>query len=256
MNARALPLLMIAATWALGCAGSDELSKLDPFPPPAPPPVPAAPEPAAAPPPARAEGSLWRGDESRRFLAFENRAKRVGDLLTVLIVEKASAENQAKTELDRDTQMDATLNSDLALQTIVSRPIIRILQFLGFTEQRTDSQPTSSLSIVDADTTVTYDGEGKTSREASFETRLACIVTGVSDSGLLQVEGERHLEINGETQIIRLAGWVRPEDVRIDNTVPSSLVASAQIKYGGVGQISEEQKAPWLLRILQKVLPF
>ncbi|MCZ6822884.1 MAG: flagellar basal body L-ring protein FlgH, partial [Deltaproteobacteria bacterium] len=57
-----------------------------------------------------AEGSLWRGDASRRFLAFENRAKRVGDLITVEIQEQAMAENEATTELTRDSKYEATLN--------------------------------------------------------------------------------------------------------------------------------------------------
>ena len=87
-------------------------------------------------------------------------------------------------------------------------------------------------------------------------TKIACVVTDQTDSGLLHIQGERHLTINGETQIIRLSGFVRPEDIRIDNTLPSELIAAADIRYGGVGVVSEEQRMPWLSRIMRLGLPF
>ncbi len=203
-----------------------------------------------------AEGSLWRGDASRRFLAFENRAKRVGDLITVEIEERAIAENEATTELDRNSRYRATLDSDVSLQTLVSRPILNILGFLGFTDQRSDKDPTEALSIVEARTKSEFDGEGSMRREASFSTTVACLVTDITPSGLMRIEGERHLRINEETEVIRISGFVRPEDIEIDNTIASVLIASADIHYGGVGLNAEQQEAPWLARLFWKLLPF
>ena len=223
------------------------LQRSDPLPPP---PTSSVTEPMPA------EGSLWRGAESRRFLAFENRATQVGDLLTVQILEQAVAEDKASTELTRDSAYEATLDSGISLQTIVARPILNLLNLLGFTDQRSDDNPSTELDIVNAETRSEYEGEGTVKREASFETLVACMVTEVTDSGLLRIEGERHLTINRETQIIRLSGYVRPEDVRIDNTIPSTLIASADIYYGGKGVISEHQRVPWLMRFFQFFLPF
>ncbi len=203
-----------------------------------------------------AEGSLWRGDDSRRFLAFENRATRVGDLITVLIQEQAVAENEASTELGRESTYEATLDSGISLQTIVSRPVLNLLNLLGFTDQRSNDNPTAELEIIEAETRSEYEGEGTVKREASFETKVACMVTGVTESGLLRIEGERRLTINRETQVIRLSGYVRPEDVQIDNTIPSTLIASAEIHYGGYGVVSEHQRPPWLMRVFQLILPF
>ncbi|MCH6560946.1 MAG: flagellar basal body L-ring protein FlgH [Myxococcales bacterium] len=203
-----------------------------------------------------AEGSLWRGDASRRFLAFENRAKRVGDLITVEIQEQAMAENEATTELTRDSKYEATLNSDVALQTLVTRPIRNILGFLGFTDQKTDKDPTEELSIVEARTKSEFDGEGIMKREARFTTTVACLVTEITPSGLMRIEGERHLRINNETEVIRITGFIRPEDIAIDNTIASVLIASADIHYGGVGLNAEQQEAPWLARLFWKLLPF
>ena len=202
------------------------------------------------------EGSLWHGEASRRFLAFENRAKRVGDIVTVLIEESAEAQKEASTELERESTMNATLDSELSLQTLVSRPILGILSFFGFTDQRSDKEPTDELEIVDATTTAEFEGEGTVERSASFTTKVACMITDMSPAGLLRVEGTRNLTINQETQVIRLSGWVRPEDVQIDNTVPSTQIASAQIEYSGVGVVSDEQRVPLVTRILKLVLPF
>ena len=221
----------------------------------APPPIPSPPMPTLEiheP----AEGSLWRGDASRRFLAFENRAKTVGDLLTVQIDESAIAENESTTELERKSNYDVNIDSDVSLQTLATRSILNILAFLGFTTQKTDKEPSANVEIIDADNKSDFEGEGTVKREASFITTVACLVTEITPSGLMRIEGERHLRINRETQVIKISGYVRPEDVRIDNTVPSTLIANADIHYGGVGLIADQQRAPWAARVLNLILPF
>jgi flagellar L-ring protein FlgH len=215
--------------------------------------LPAPPVESAQPP---SQGSLWRGDASRRFLAFENRAKQLGDLVTVVIREKAEAENSSTTDLERTSEFQADLNSDIQLQTLITRPVRNILKLLGFINERADREPGGSVSIVDAQTESTYEGEGTIERESEFNTTIACVVTEVTPSGLLRIEGERHLTINFETQIIELSGYVRPEDIQIDNTVPSSLVASADIHFGGRGVLSAKQRVPWFTRLVEFVLPF
>lgn len=239
---------LAAVALAAACA---DIPGITPTPPALPPPPPAPPmlvEPE--------EGSLWQGESSRRFLAFENRAGRVGDLLTVQIAEEATAANEASTALERTSDFDAKINSELSLQTVIARPVLAVLSLLGFSDQRTDKNPTTELTIADAESTTKYEGDGIVTREASFTTTVACLVTHVTESGLLRIEGERHLKINNETQIIRLTGYVRPEDVRIDNTVQSTMIASADIEYGGIGLVSEKQRAPWMMRLMELVIPF
>ncbi|MFQ5513748.1 MAG: flagellar basal body L-ring protein FlgH [Myxococcota bacterium] len=246
MSRAALVLLLPV----LGCAGL-QVPGLEISPPPiAPPPVPKL---RSQP---QAEGSLWRGETSRRFLAFENRARRVGDLLTVQIAESAMAENEATTELERKSNFDINIDSDVSLQTLITRPILNLLGFLGFTEQKTNKVQSTNVEVLDASTKSDFDGEGTVKREASFTTVVACLVTEITGAGLMRIEGERYLRINNETQIIRISGYVRPEDVRIDNTIPSTLIANADIHYGGVGLVSEQQRGPWGYRLLNLLIPF
>lgn len=217
-------------------------------------PAPPAPDPAAA--PLQAEGSLWQGRQSQRFLAFENRATAVGDLVTVLIEESATAQDRAITQVKGESTIGATLDSDISLQNLVAKPVLGVLRLLGMTDQREEDEPRGEITVVEAETNTEHKGNGLTQRNALFRTNVACIVRDVTESGLLWIEGERHLRINNETQIIRLSGYVRPEDIRIDNTVPSSLIASANIHYGGRGVVSEQQTVPWGQRVLRAVLPF
>lgn len=246
--------LVVMVLLVAGCAsdGNRRFDVLDSTPPP-----PLVPPPAPQPERYRpAEGSLWRGDDSRRLLAFENRARQVGDLVTVLIEESAIAKNEASTKLERTSETDASLDSELALQTLLTRPVLNLLNLLGFTSQRSNDAPTQPVDIITASTSADYDGKGKLERKASFSTTVACLVTDVTSSGLLRVEGTRNMRINNETQVIQLTGYVRPEDVRIDNTIPSSLIASADIHYSGAGVLSEDQRVPWLQRIFKRVMPF
>jgi flagellar L-ring protein precursor FlgH len=215
--------------------------------------LPTLPEPELAP---ATDGSLWRGDVSRRFLAFENRAKRTGDLITVQILEKAEANTEATTDLERKSSYTADLDSDIALQTLVTRPIRRLLGFLGFSSQKNDSDPQENLAIVDASTNTKFEGDGSVERESNLKTTIACLVTAITPSGLMRIEGQRYITINHETQIIRLTGYVRPEDVQIDNTVSSALIANANIEYGGKGVVSDKQRVPWLTRVFDRILPF
>jgi flagellar L-ring protein precursor FlgH len=245
MRAGALAALALAA---LGCA------------------IPGLPDDAAAPPPppkpplelasAPAAGSLWRGESSRRFLSFEARAKQVGDLLTVLIAENAAAENQSSTEVDRTESISSFLASDLPLRSLITRPVIGLLNLLGFSNNPIDRDSTEDLNVIDATTTSSHEGEGTVTREATFTTTIACLVTGVSDSGLLRIEGERQIKLGHDTQVIRVAGWVRPEDVAIENTVSSSLIADARIEYVGAGAIHEAERMPWGMRVMNALLPF
>jgi flagellar L-ring protein precursor FlgH len=78
----------------------------------------------------------------------------------------------------------------------------------------------------------------------------------VSDSGLLRIEGERQIRLGHDTQVIRVAGWVRPEDVAIENTVSSSLIADARIEYVGAGAIHEAERVPWGMRVMNALLPW
>jgi flagellar L-ring protein FlgH len=74
-------------------------------------------------------------------------------------------------------------------------------------------------------------------------------VIGINENGDLVVAGEQSLEINGEEQLITLSGIVRPRDVTGDNTVLSSRIADARIRFAGEGFVTDQSKPGLLARI-------
>ena len=162
---------------------------------------------------------LYR-DETYRPLTADRRAQRVGDVLTVLVVENSSASATADTKTDKSA--DAGLKS--------STPTRQRNYSLGLSEN--------------------FDGGGKIARSGRLAAQLSVAVVGIEANGDLRVKGEQNLEINGEKQAIRLEGTVRPVDVSETNTVTSNRIANAQITYIGDGVLAESQRKGWLARIL------
>jgi flagellar L-ring protein precursor FlgH len=72
----------------------------------------------------------------------------------------------------------------------------------------------------------------------------------------LLIQGQRHLRINNETEVVTLTGIVRPQDIDRNNTVPSTKVAEARLEIAGVGVISDKQRQGWLTRIFDHIWPF
>ena len=150
----------------------------------------------------------------------DHKAHRVGDAITILIVESTQA---AKSTLTKTaSQTDNSLDS-------AGR-----LDFLEFWNLGADN---SSL------------GEGSTSRRGDLSARITAKVTRIDANGLLHLEGNRSVTVNGEEELITLTGSVRPRDVMTDNTVLSTFVADATIEYTGEGILASAERPGIITRI-------
>lgn len=167
---------------------------------------------------AAAQG-LYRED-SFRPLTADLRAQRVGDVLTVLVIENASASASADTTTEK--------RAGIAL---------------GVTGPSTNKSATADLSEQ-------FDGGGRIQRSGKLLAQLTVSVVDVLPNGDLMIAGEQRIEVNSETQHIRLAGRVRPVDVSGGNAVLSSRIADAKITYLGDGILGEKQRPGILSRIL------
>ena len=157
---------------------------------------------------------------SYRSLAAEAKAFRVGDVLTIIVQEAASASSTADLRGERafsvGAQLDSTMGGEHAARA------------------GTDSGS---------------DGAGRTQRSGRLLAQLSVTVAALTPTGDLHVSGAQRLKINGEEQLIALRGVVRPRDVAADNTVLSSRVAQAQIEFDGEGFVTEQSKPGWLARL-------
>lgn len=149
------------------------------------------------------------------------KAFEVGDIVTVIVIENATATTTAKT--------DANSKSEIS-----GGPGLGIL---------------NQITEWGLDTETKFKGDGKSSRTGALNTQMSTRVVEQLPNGNLRLQGERVVMINGESQIITLTGLVRPQDVRADNTVASTLIADASISYSGDGPVADAHSPGLLTRI-------
>lgn len=220
-----LPIVLLLSACA-GPAARIDLSEIEPV-------APMIKEPA----PPQTAGSLWT--ESRGGMFVDMKGCTVGDIITVMIVEKSSASKEATTETDRKSSMSAGITNLLGLE----RKIGRI----------TGIDPTA---LINAKTTNDFEGSGKTDRKETLTATLTTQVIEVLPNGNLRIEGNKTVTVNNEMQIVKLSGIVRPADVSSRNIVNSKNILNARIAYVGKGVISDKQHQGWLVQALDQVWPF
>jgi flagellar L-ring protein FlgH len=228
MGTYALPILM-AALLAAGCAPRSPETTAVPEP---------LEEPVAANAKPQSPGTLWNGDEGS-WLA-DVKARRVGDIVTVIIAEQAKASKEATTDTDRTTTTSAGISSFFGLEKSV---------------QESNSNITPS-ALVDASFADKFSGGGKTTRSENLAATLTTQVVEVYPNGNIKIRGGKSVTVNNENQIIYLTGIVRQYDVTAGNTVDSGNILNAQITYTGKGSVSDKQKPGWMMRIFDNAWPF
>jgi len=164
--------------------------------------------------------SLYRDENNFRSLTSDKRAYRVGDMLTVLVMENSSATANANTSAEKKGG-------------------------LLFGWKATNRSENSSLQLGD-----TFGGKGQIQRSGKLLAQLTVTVREIDPTGLLHVSGEQQIFVNDEKQEITLHGKVRPIDVLDNNTVLSTRLADARISYIGDGILSEKQHAGLITRFL------
>lgn len=207
--------------------------------------------------PPATDGSIWRGSTSSgSFLFFDEKAARVGDLLTVIIVEQTRAQGDAKTETDSERTIDGGVSSDVGFQKFISSPIRGLLRIFGFDDPGVTREEGTEVNFLEATMTNEFTGEGSTSRSGQFTGVITCRVIGVLPNGVLHVRGRRSVVVNHEAQYISLEGLVRREDLSIENQVLSNFVAEMRLTYDGIGVLDDKQRPGWLARVFDWVYPF
>jgi flagellar L-ring protein precursor FlgH len=184
-----------------------------------------------------APGSLWRAG-SRAFFR-DQRARIVGDLLTVEIEIDDSAQLDNKTDLDRDSTQSLKVPALFGLQGALARA------FGGSTDP--------ALSIGGASAT---SGEGKVRRTEKIRLQVAATVIRVLASGNLEIAGSQEIRVNDELRELQLRGLIRPEDIRPSNRIASEKIAEARISYGGRGTSSDMQRPRWGQQVMDRLLPY
>jgi flagellar L-ring protein precursor FlgH len=180
-------------------------------------------------------GSLYLSQSYLAELARDPRAATVGDLITINVVEQASALSSGATSSSRSSDSDFSVGS--LLGTIGAG---RVLPNLARSAGEEALQ-----------------GQGSTSRETRVTTTLTAYVSHVLPNGNLVIEGIKEVAVNSERQLIWLRGMVRPADLAVDNSVRSDRIAMMDLRINGKGVVNDAIRRPNLLfRIFKGLLPF
>jgi len=186
------------------------------------------PRPEALPPPTA--GAIYQaGQEISLFQ--DPKARRVGDVITVVLAEQTSASKKAATDTSKKQATSVTTPTLLGSPLSFGLPGLSKRSFSLGTQLSDDSS---------------FAGAGDSSQSNQLTGDVTVTVAEVLPNGNLVVRGEKRVTINKGDEYIRLSGIVRPIDIGPDNTVLSNLVADAKIGYTGSGDVDNATSMGWL----------
>jgi flagellar L-ring protein precursor FlgH len=175
--------------------------------------------------------SLWNG--SRTDLFSDQRATKIGDVITVLIAINDKAIFGNTTDRAQNSEIKGGIN---------------------YTNQQANSQSQWNPQT-DLTSSSTAKGEGSIDRSEQINLSVAAVVTDVLPNGNLIVSGSQEVRVNYELRILNVAGIIRPLDISKSNTISYDKIAEARISYGGRGRIMEVQQPGFGQQIWDRIKP-
>jgi flagellar L-ring protein precursor FlgH len=161
----------------------------------------------------------------------------VGDIVTIVIREMTDVDNNDERDMERKSSHLGNLGFSGAMEAILGKAEGDAEANVGLSETRG------------------FGGNSSTKIEREFMDRITARVVDILPNGDLRVEGHREQSVGDEVRVLHVSGWVRPWDIRPDNTVESRQVADFCMKYSSSGEDVDFKKRGWLGRIWQRVRP-
>lgn len=171
-------------------------------------------------------GSLYKSNYSLSLFS-DQQATQVGDIITVIFDEQYNSSKSAETKSQKDSSNNATPTS--ILNTVP-----------GWKNLGLD---------IDLSHKRSFKGKGDADRSNSLSGTISVTVSDILPNGVLQIRGEKWLTLSEGDEFIRIVGLIRPQDISPQNTVMSSKVADARIKFGGRGNLNNATKEGWFGRM-------
>ena len=188
-------------------------------------------------------GSLFAASQEDTLFA-DSRARRVGDIVVVKLVENTKAQNKAETTADKTTNNNYQVNAMFGQSQYGFLPLVPIGPLASVGKPALSTGSSSDLNAT-----------GETKRENYVTSSLAARVLRVLPGGLLQIEGAREIRVNEETEFMVVRGMIRARDIAADNSIYSTQLADASIEYYGEGVLADKQKPGWFTRLMDNIWP-
>ncbi|MFT5048706.1 MAG: flagellar L-ring protein precursor FlgH [Chlamydiales bacterium] len=182
-------------------------------------------------------GSIYNSDHGPVGLVGNKTARRMGDLITVIISETQDLKNEERSALSKKSALAyQLLNFDLAPDAFTTLP--------AYESSKDDS----------------FQGTANYEKKGAFTARLSALVIDTLPNGNLVIQGRREIRIDQELKVIEFSGLVRRYDILADNTIQSELVAEARVSYSGAGPLTNTTNrvglSGWLHDALDWLWPF
>lgn len=185
------------------------------------------------------KNSLWASNRQTFFK--DQRARKIGDILTVTINIADDAKLDNKSERKRTSAESATAPAlagfEQKLETILPNGV-------------------DATNLVSADGSSNHKGEGKIDRKEDINVQLAAMITQILPNGNMVITGRQEVRVNFENRVLDLMGVIRPEDIDPNNKISSEKIAEARISYGGKGQMTDVQQPRYGQQLYDVVFPF
>jgi flagellar L-ring protein precursor FlgH len=160
---------------------------------------------------------------SFQSLFADQKANRIGDAITIIVLESSQASNNAETSTGKKSDLGFNATGAVGSSTI----------------------PNTNIGIGSNND---FTGSGSTKTTGMVQTKISATIDSVLANGNLVIKGSRKISINGEEQTIFIKGVVRSSDIQADNSVYSYNISEAEIVFEGSGMIDNAQHPGWLTR--------
>lgn len=183
-----------------------------------------------------ANGSLFTEGAANTHLLNDFKARRVGDLVFVEVVENNTAVVESSAKRSRDSGTVGGIGTVAGALPVPGAAV--------------------AGTIVGALGTRKYDGKGSTERTSEVRARITARVVEVLPNGDLRIEALKLVRVNKETEQLAITGIVRPTDLNADNAITTYSVGDLRVDFNGKGVASKDNAPGWLFRLFDKITPF
>ncbi len=191
--------------------------------------------------------SLWRKRVTVNYNLFDdNRGKRVGDIVTVVVSESTTIDSEETSTTDNSSSTSASTDYNKFFRGTLSA--LRTGR-----NAKLDDRPANTF---DSSFENDFNGEGTYESSRSINLRITAMVVEVLDNGNLVLEGKRDINVNREKYTLKLTGIARPIDISTDNLIPSSKMSNVNFGLTGKGWLTRAGSKGWYNRLKDLLWPF